>query len=430
MFSDKFTRKMCRAQIVLSKVPTVLLAIMLLLAFGVAPTAAKTVLTFWNGFTGPDRPAIEHLVAEFNRTHPDIEIKMDIMPWDTLMQKLLTSMLVAGEPDIAGIHFQYLPQFAKSGVIAALDDLYASSLDATAFPPALAELMSYNGKMYAVPMNFATLMLYYNKGHFRHAGLDPNRPPATWDEWFAAIRRLTVDEDGDGKPDRYGLVLADHQTIPMWPILVWGGGGDFVSPDGRRSMLDHPKTIGAFQAWVDFLLETQFTPVGLTGAEADKLFESGRASMEMNGPWMTSGYARAGLDFDVAPIPAGPAGRVTLADSVIMVLNRRTKNAKAAYEFFTYWNAKVAQRYHSLATGFPPTRVDMADDPDLQGNPFVPKFASVAPYARFYLAGLEEFAQIDTDIIIPAIQRMTRGLISPAAALKDAADQMNRLLQK
>ena len=74
------------------------------------------------------------------------------------------------------------------------------------------------------------------------------------------MQKLTKDENGDGKPEQYGLVLADHETIPMWPILVWGNGGKFISDDGKKSMLDDPKTQEAFQVWGEMSPSRVFRP--------------------------------------------------------------------------------------------------------------------------------------------------------------------------
>jgi multiple sugar transport system substrate-binding protein len=393
-----------------------------------APAAVqneKVVLKYWNGFTGPDRVVLEALVKQFNDSHPNIEVQMDIMPWDSLFQKLLTSMTVGAEPDIAAFSFRNMPEYAKAGVLMPLDDLYGpAGIDPNTLPPSYLDIIKYDGKYYGAPMNFATLMMYYNKDLFKAAGLDPEKPPTTWEEWTDAVQKLTIDENKDGKPEQYGLVLADHQTIPMWPILVWGNGGKFISNDGKQSMLDDPKTIEAFEKWGALVAKQGISPVGLTGAEADKLFETGKAAMEMNGPWMTGGYTAAGLNYDVAPIPAGPAGQVTLADAAVMVINKNTKNKDAAYEFFKFWNSKEAQATWALGSGFPPARTDL-ESAAMSSNPFVAKFASAAPYAHFYLPGLEKFNAIDSDIITPAIQTITRGLNPAAETLKDAATKMN-----
>ena len=389
----------------------------------------KVVLKYWNGFTGPDGAALEALVKQFNDSHPNIEVQMDIMPWDSLFQKLLTSMTVGGEPDLAAFSFRNMPEYAKAGVLMPLDDLYGpSGIDPQTLPPAYLDIIKYDGKYYGAPMNFATLMMYYNKDLFKAAGLDPENPPKTWEEWTAAVEKLTKDENGDGKPEQYGLVLADHETIPMWPILVWGNGGKYISDDGAKSMLDDPKTIEAFQLWGEMVAKQGISPVGLTGGEADKLFETGKAAMEMNGPWMTGGYTKAGLNYDVAPIPAGPGGQVTLADAVVMVVNKNTKHKEAAYEFIKFWNSKETQAAWSLGTGFPPARTDL-DESAVSSNPFVAKFAAAASYARFYLPGLTKFTAVDGDVITPAIQTITRGLKPADVTLKDAAAQMNELIK-
>ena len=80
-------------------------------------TGQKVTLTFWNGFTGSDRPGVEAVTKKFSDANPNITVNMDITPWDSLMQKLLSTMSTGQGPDVVAIHFQYLPQYAKSGYI-------------------------------------------------------------------------------------------------------------------------------------------------------------------------------------------------------------------------------------------------------------------------------------------------------------------------
>ena len=384
----------------------------------------KVVLTFWNGFTGPDRPAVEGLVKQFNDTHLNIEVQMDISPWDTLLQKLPGALSTGQGPDLMGVSFSYMPQYAQSGYLKDLTPYFqpGTDLDPANFPQGLVQVLKYQDKFYGAPMNFATLMMYYNKDHFKAAGLDPDNPPRTWDEWIPAIKKLT-------KPNgqQYGLVLGEHQTIPNWPILLWGNGGDVIK-DGKPALSD-PKTVEALKIWTDLVKNDKISPTGLTGAEADKLFETGKASMEVTGPWMTNGFTAAGLNFDVAPVPAGPAGPVTLADSVLMMVNNASKHPDAAVEFIKFWNSKQSQIYWSQGSGFPPARLDLANDPELAKNKWVPRFASVASTARFYLPGQPRFAQIDTEVFVPMIQQITLGRKSVEDATREADQKLAELLK-
>jgi len=391
------------------------------------PKADKVTLTFWNGFTGPDRPAVEGLVQRFNATHRTVRIQMTITPWDSLLQKL-PSALASGEgPDLMGFSFTYLPQYASSGYIKDLSSLYksGSALNPSIFPKGLLKVLKYKGKYYGAPMNFATLLMYYNKDMFRNAGLNPNKPPKTWSQWISAIKKLT--KHGNGR-DQYGIAIGEHDTIPNWPIFMWGAGGDVIL-NGKPN-LSNPKTLKALTTWGNLVKNNKVSPVGLSGAEADKLFQTQKAATEVTGPWMTNGFTAAGLHYGVAPVPAGPAGPVTLADSVVMTVNAKSKNTTAAMSFVKYWNAKNNQVFWSLHSGFPTFRLDLVHSSALSKNQWVPKFESVAPVARFYLPGQPKYLQINNDVVVPMLQQITYGRASVASAAKQADQQLARLLSK
>lgn len=394
-------------------------------ASALATGAAAAELTFWNGFTGPDRPTIEALAQEFTAANPDSPVAMDIMPWDSLMQKLLSSLGSGAGPDVVAINFAFVPQFAKSGYIMELTPHLTAEndLDPANWSEGLQSVLQVDGKYFATPMNYATLMMYYNKDLFAAAGLDPENPPETWDEWIAAIR-ATTKAGGDAQ---YGLTLPDHQTIPNWPILLWGNGADIVTADGKPGLAD-PKAIDALKVWSDLVVKEQISPVGLTGAEADKLFETGKAAMGVTGPWMTNGFTAAGLNYDVAPIPEGPAGPVTLGDTVVLMVNANTDDPEAAVKFLAHWNSTASQLRLANETGFPPSRTDLAGSPELS-NPWAAKFSSVVPVSRFNLAGQENFSQINDDVFTPLIQTITLGRASVEDAAAAANEQLGALLE-
>jgi multiple sugar transport system substrate-binding protein len=395
-------------------------------AAGATASGQKTSLTFWNGFTGPDRPALEGLVDQFNKSHSNISIEMTISPWDSLLQKLPTSLATGQGPDLIGFDFNLMPQYAKSGNLMDLTNLWqaGTDFDLSNFPQAVTDATQWQGKYYGIPINFATLLMYINKDMFQAAGLDPAKPPQNWDEWTQTLKTLT--KQGGASGDQYGMAIGEHDTIPNWPIFIWGNGGDIVKDN--KSALADPKTVDALKTWGDLVRNDKISPVGLGGADVDKLFQSKKAAMEISGPWLTTGFTQAGLNYDCVPVPAGPNGAVTCGDSVLMVVNKASKSPDAAIEFMKFWGTKDSQVTWSAQSGFPPARLDLANNADIAKNPWVPKFAAVAKTARFYLTGQVKAAQIDSEVFVPMIQQITQGQKSATDAATAADQQLNGLL--
>lgn len=375
---------------------------------GDASVNADVTLTFWNGFTGPDRPAVEELVGRFNESRDDVHIDMEIMPWDVFYDRLLPAYGSGTGPDIVAMDTVQIPQYAERGLLREMGDYYDDQdSEADALVETAVEASTFRGTAYGVPMNFTTTLLYWNKGMFEEAGLDPESPPQNWDEFADYARQLTIDEDGDGSPEQFGLAMADHATVPMWQILLWQGGGGVASQDGTTALLDAPETIEAMEFWSDLVINEKIAPVGLGGADADALFQAERAAMEIVGPWMTTGFAEAGIDFGLAMPPEGPGGSVTLGSSTGFALNADLDEAAvaAATDFFRFWNSVESQIYWAVNTGFPPSRTDIPAE-DLADNPYVAAFSEHADRSRLYLHNVQEFAKVNGDIFEPALQRI------------------------
>jgi multiple sugar transport system substrate-binding protein len=384
--------------------------------------SGHVTLTYWNGFTGPDEPAVQALVAQFNRTHPNITIQMSIMPWDAFYEKLLPALAAGNGPNLVAMDTQQLPQYATKNVFLPLTSYYADQAnDTSVLVPGAVAGTKVGGTEYAVPANFAPLMLYWNKTLFAKAGIAG--PPANWAQWESDVVKLSH----GGKSPQYGIALAENNTIPMWPILLWGNGGGVTNAGATQGMLSSPASVSAVSQWSDLVIKDGIAPPNITGAEADSLFQAQKAAMEMNGPWATTGYKTAGVDFGLAPIPAGPTKTVTLADVVAMSLNAKDSPAQvtAAETFLTWWNSKNSQIYYAVHTGFVPTRTDVTAA-ELAANPDVAQFESVGDTAQPYNLGTQ-YTNIETDTWEPAIEKILEG--APVASTLDGANsQINGYL--
>ena len=402
-------------------------------ASGANDPTAKVTLSFWNGFTGPDGPALQKVVDAFNASQKRITVKTNIMPWDILYQKVSTAAAGNTGPDIVAMSASRMPQYIDQGLFQTTDDYYKNThFDSGALAKAGVTASMYKGKNYGVPVNFATMMMYYNKDLFTQAGLDPEKPPATWDEFAAMVPKLTVDKNGDGKPEQYAIALADHETVPMYEPFLWNAGGGITSADGKTSTLGSAGSLQALNYWVDIVKNKKASPIGLSGADADKLFTTGKAAIEIVGPWATGGFKQAGINFGLARTFAGPKAQVTLADVVSMGVpakaNETTK--QAAYEFFGYWNSKKAQTMWAEGSGFPPTRSDAAAD--ITGNPYPAQFGApvIVNNSQVLLSGIAAGGTITTTIFEPALQKALNGNGTVDSLFADASKQVQAALDK
>ncbi|SHF65871.1 carbohydrate ABC transporter substrate-binding protein, CUT1 family [Jatrophihabitans endophyticus] len=392
-------------------------------------SGGKVELSFWNGLTGPDRPAVTHLVDQFNKSQSKIHISMSVMPWDVLYQKLLPAYGAHKGPDIVGMDSNQIPVYASKGVLQPVDPLFDKGVQkSTLVAPAVAA-GRYDGKTYGVPIENTPVVLYYNKKLFKAAGLDPNSPPTTWAQWSADAKKLTIG-GGGGKPTQYGIAFGVHDTIEVMPILMWQAGGGIVSDDGKSVLLDNAGSKQAVSYWSNLIATDHVSPLGLSGADADKLFQAGKAAMQVNGPWATTGYKQAGIDYGLAGVPTGPNGKqITLGNTTSLAAGASLSSTKmqALATFYSYWIRKDSQTYFALHTGFPPLTTTVPTSA-LQSNPDVIAFAKQSATARGLAPGQPSFASIQNEVFDPTLQKIMNDPGSADGQLGSAATQVKNLL--
>ncbi len=389
----------------------------------------KTVITFWNGFTGSDGEVMQKMIDTYNASNTlNVTVQMERVSWDTLYQQLATSLPVGEGPDIAAFATERIGGYAESGAIVPIDDIYQSKqVDSSKVPAVFNENLQYNGNYYGVPVNIASLVLYYNKDIFDKANISYPDKDWTWDDMEKAALALTTDINGE---HQYGFGMATNNTIQMWPIMIWAGGGDFIH-DGK-SVFNSPENVETVTRWANLIKKNKIGPEICTGAEIDTLFSTGKLGMYFCGPWAAGSFDAAGLNYGMADVPTGPAGKATLAQGVGMYMTSSAKeeHKKAIYDFFAYWQSIDAQVEWSGSVGYPVTNTDAASDERLAGNEAVALFSNQVQYAHFYLQQLTNFNEIDVDVITPALERILLEGADVRETLDKAAVQMDELLVK
>ncbi|GAA1688588.1 ABC transporter substrate-binding protein [Glycomyces endophyticus] len=364
-------------------------------------------LTFWHGYTEADGDVLQGIVDEFNAAHDDVEITTELKTWASIDDTLLTALSAGEGPDIVAMPAERLPVYADKGAFAELDDFYADAESNTAnLNPGAVEMVTVDDTEYGVPTGFVPLAVYYNQALFDAAGVTAF--PQTWDEWVAVSQQLTVDEDGDGTPEQYGVVLPDHATVAngLWPSLFYGNGGGIA--EGGEAVIDSPENAETLRFWSDAIVGDQISPTGVDGVGADELFSGGKAAMTVGGPWMASIATENSIDYGIAPLPAGPAAQAASAIGVSMAVTVDTSRAEqeAAEEFFSFFLNDENAVAWSLGSGWPPLRTDIPADAVAE-NPVVASLTEIAGTGQPLLPGV-----VNTTDVLSAVDELTQQAVA------------------
>jgi multiple sugar transport system substrate-binding protein len=375
---------------------------------GGGETGGPATLTFWHGYTEADGDVLQGIVDDFNASQSDITINTEVKTWASIDDTLLTALSAGEGPDIVAMPAERLPVYADKGAFAELDDFYSdeSSNTANLLPGAVA-MVEIESRKYAVPTGFVPLAVYYNTALFEAAGVTAF--PATWDEWVATAKQLTVDEDGDGTPEQYGVVLPDHATVAngLWPSLFYGNGGDIVS-EVVDAVIDSPENAATLEFWRSAIVDDKISPTGVDGVGADELFSAGKAAMTIGGPWMASIATENNIEYAIAPIPAGPVAQAASAIGVAMAVTvDADDNARAAAEkFFAFFLNDDNAAAWSLGSGWPPLRSDVPAEA-VNSNPVVASLTEIADLGRPLLPGV-----VNSVDVLAAVDELTQRAVA------------------
>ena len=372
-------------------------------AGGDTPSDGTVELVFWHGYTEADGDVLEGIVDAFNDSQDEVHISTEINTWDVIDDTLLPALSSKTGPDLVAMPAERFPVYAAKKAFISLDDFYADAANNASDVVEGAKAMTeVDGSTYAVPIGFVPLAIYYDKAAFADAGI--TEVPADWDAWVDAAKKLTVDENGDGTPERYGVVLPDHATVGngVWPSLLWGNGGDIVS-DGE-AVVDSAENAETLAFWRDAIVNDKISPTGVDGIEADSVFSSGKAAMTFGGPWMTFIAGDAGIDYGIAPIPAGPETQAASAIGLTLSVTDQGDTAKqeAAQKFLAYFLNDDNAAAWSLGSGWPPLRTSVPADAVAE-NPTVAALSQFTSFTRPLLPGV-----VNSTDVLAALDELTQ----------------------
>ena len=393
-----------------------------LLISGFAAAQADTVRVTVAEYSDATGPYFQKMAAAFTKENPGTDIKIEVVNWDSLLQKLQTDISAGTNSDISIIGTRWLLDFVKDGVAEPLDG-YMDQAFKDRFIPVFLKPGQIDGKLYGLPIAASARALYYNKDMLAKAGF-PNGP-ATWDDVAAAAKKIK-----DAGAAGFGLQGKAIETDVYWYYALWSFGGDLIGPDGKAAFASSTgvKALELYKSMIDQGL-TEAGPTNYTREDVQNLFKQGRVGMMITAPFLINQIAKEAptLQYGIAPVPKGTTqATYAVTDSIVMFKNSKVK--QSAWKFLDFLFTKDPRVEFTKTEGFLPTTKAEAADPYFANNDRLKVFVDLLPEARFapVITGWEDVAKD----VIDALQSVYLGNAQPQAALTQAAAKANDALGK
>jgi ABC-type glycerol-3-phosphate transport system substrate-binding protein len=423
------------------------------------------VITLWQPFNNVETELFREIMKDFERdyqarTGKRVHVDITYVSFDDMFTKLRTAAMANITPDIAFIDSVKVTDLAYGNALLAIDQLPAFRDRFGSWPEARrqyvgasfdAGLVNRLGEtnLFGLPVQTTTVALFWNREMFRQkaaelraAGLDPGRAPRTWDELIEYGRVLTDRERGQFGYGMHGSMWFSFPVFNMY-------GMEFIhfAEDGSVSpAVVSPRAEAALARLQGLAASGVEAGAWVRGAMSpDQGFINRRYAMILTGPWNVRDFTRAGIEFDIALVPApseaeiarlglpGPApgedrGASPFTSSNVGgqtgVILRTARNPDLAVALLDYFTSEPVQRRWASNLGQIPVRLAAWENLDTSKFPFMPIFMEQLKTAR-RIPQIPLYGTLESEIFTPQFDLLLQQRQTPAAMLK----KMEALMQ-
>ncbi|MGW4082766.1 ABC transporter substrate-binding protein [Streptomyces sp. NPDC004822] len=328
-------------------------------------------LTYWASNQGAsievDKKVLQPELDKFEK-ETGIEVKLEVVPWSDLLNRILTATTSGQGPDVLNIGNTWSASLQATGALLPWDKAQFDKIGGkNRFVDSALGSTGAEGKdPAAVPLYSMAYALYYNKKAFADAGIA--KPPATWDELVADGKKLT----GDGKWALGVEGSNPSENIHHAVVFAKQHGADFFTADGKPDFTSD-KAVAGVKRFVDLMAKDKIVAPGnaeyaqnqsvsdfAKGKTAMLLWQSASANLKSQG--------MSEDDYGIAPVPvqSGAPGTGTGVNSMVMGINmavfKNTDNIDGATKFVKFMTSDAEQKILNEAySSIPPVKGAQAD---------------------------------------------------------------------
>ena len=407
---------------------------------GSAQAATELDLFFPVPVQGKLANEMQRLIEQFDATHPDIHVTAVYTgSYDDTNLKTRAAIQAGRPPGAVIMSAHFVREYAINGDAIPLDSIIANGAETKGqtpaqfmdrFWPALRINAMEQGHVYGVPFHNSTPLMYYSVDAFKDAGLDPEHPPATWQEWVDALRKLN-------RPGRWGVMFPGTYDYLGWIVsgLAMANGGEYYNPGyGGEVYYTAPSTVGAVTL-IDKMIHTwKVMPEGVSDANAvtTAFFQGRTATMLLSTGSLSFVRDNMKTPYKVAFLPRQLVNAAPIGGASLIIPRGNSPERQAAAWTLVNWltSPEIAGGW-SRFTGYFAPRIAAYDMPEMKTYLAEHPDAKVAldqlAYARGWFATYNVVGV--RKAMEDGVQAVLSGKATPEAAMAQAQKEAEALLR-
>ena len=309
---------------------------------------SEKVIRFLDLGTPEEIARMNPLLREFEKLHPGVKVKPEYAPGcNEIRQKLLMESAAGLTPDVVYLNDTYFPEFIKRGIFVSLDSLINKDKEFNIkdFQPKALEIARFNtDKLYSLPPNFGTLVIFYNKRMFKEAGLVYPKDGWSWKEFREVCKRLTK-KDKTGKIVQFALT---EWGLWSWIPMILQNEGQIINKEGK-CVLNSPEVLEALQFCKDLytkdkVIASSLTFPSITQMSSYEFFSGERAAMLL-GEISISFQIAQNINWDIVAPPEKEGGKKYFHCGFwAYAITSDSKDKDLAWELVKFLTSEKAQR--------------------------------------------------------------------------------------
>ncbi|WP_127490166.1 ABC transporter substrate-binding protein [Paenibacillus ehimensis] len=407
-----------------------------------APKAGEPVkVVWWHSMSGELGKAVDKLVSDFNASQKNVVVEAVFQgTYDESLNKMKASMDSTSGPALIQVYEIGSRFMIDSKAITPIQTFIdADKYDVSQLEENILNYYTVGGKLNSMPFNTSNPILYYNKDMFKAAGLDPEKPPVTYEEIAEAAKKLTKDGKAGASFAIYGWFMEQFFANQGAELLNNGNGR--TSP-ATESMLGSDAGVKTLTWWKQMIDDKTMLNLGRKTDDTKKAFAAGQIAMTLDSTASLRGIVSAaegkfqvGTAFLPKPKDAKEGGVIVGGASLYILNNRSEAEQKGAWEFIKFLADPKQQAYWHVNTGYFPITKKAYDEQLVKDN--------LAKYPQFKTA-VDQLHQTKANKatqgavmgVFPEARQLTEGAIeevlngkkTPKEALDGAAKEISSKL--